>query len=346
METINERKQRLDSKNVFGSIVLFGAQCKSGYESGKSVPVRESYLSVKNIVVLGMGGSALPGHILKSQNAITLPFEIWSRYGLPAYVSTDTLVIAMSYSGTTEETLSALSLAETSGAKIAVITTGGTLEAIAREKSFSLCVLSEETNPCRQPRFGLASATYALLGYLENLGFYRGPIALEKMLIAVSEKTVAEVSDSDPLLSFATMLAEKNPVIVAAEHLGQAGHFLQNQFNETSKTFALYHELPELNHHLLEGLMYPKTNKDRLAFIFLMSEKYSERIQKRISVTKEVIEAQGIPVFFLPFSGEDTLIESTLALVASEYISYYLGLLHDVDPSQIPWVIHLKEKLA
>ncbi len=338
-KTIIELQKEFDPKNVFGSIKLFSKQCESGYEAGKNIILSETYKEVKNILVLGMGGSALPAHILKSQNAITLPFEIWSRYGLPQWVNKDTLIIAMSYSGSTEETLDALELAKNRDAKIVVITTGGALAQIGIENNFPTCLLNEETNPCKQPRFGLGSSIFALLGILENLS-----VCTEKVNIKNIVNALAVVNE-EKLITLAQTLTKKSLVIVSAEHLGQAAHFLQNQFNETSKTFAVYHELPELNHHLLEGLKFPEINKENLVFIFLTSKKYSERILKRVAVTKEVIESQGIKTIELPFEAEDTFAETVLALQAGEYISYYIGLLHEVDPSEIPFVIHLKEKL-
>lgn len=338
-KTIKQLQSELDTKNVFGSIVLFSKQCESGYMTGKSVEFPETYKDVSNIVILGMGGSALPGHIVKSQNIATLPLEIWSRYGLPEYIGEKTLVIAMSYSGTTEETLSALTLAEERGAKIAVITVGGLLGRIAKEKNYPGALLSEETNPCKQPRFGLGGALFALLGIFENLNLLSKTVSVESVMQAL------QVEKNEELIDLAEKLEHKNPVIVGAEHLSQVAHFLQNQFNETSKAFAVYHELPELNHHLLEGLSFPESNKQNLAFLFLTSEKFSDRIKKRIEITKEVIKKQGIVVYELPFSSTDTLTEAVLAIEVSEYLSYYLGLLHSVDPSRIPWVTYLKEKL-
>ncbi len=339
-DNLKKLQSTLDPKNVFGSILLFPKQCESGYKVGKSVVFPDSYKNVSNVVVLGMGGSALPGHIVKSQNIVMMPFEIWSRYGLPEYVSENTLVISMSYSGTTEETLAALSLAEEKKAKISVITVGGTLQKIAEEKKYPVALLSEETNPCGQPRFGLGGSLFALIGALENLSLLSRSISIDSILLALTKEK------NETLIDLAEKLNHKNPIIVGAEHLGQVAHFLQNQFNETSKAFAVYHELPELNHHLLEGLSFPETNKQNLAFIFLTSSKYSDRIKKRVAVTKEVVAKQGIEVFELPFSEVDIFTETIRAIEASEYISYYLGLLHGVDPSQIPWVTYLKEKLA
>lgn len=338
-KNLKQLQSELDPNNVFGSIVLFPKQCESGHIAGKSVEFPEIYKHVSNIVILGMGGSALPGHIIKSQNIVTLPLEVWSRYGLPQYVTEKTLVIAMSYSGTTEETLSALKDAEEKGARVIVITVGGKLQQIAEEKKYPLALLSEETNPCKQPRFGLGGALFALIGVLENLKLLSKTVSFDSLL------KVSSAQSNEALLSLAEKLNYKNPIIIGAEHLGQVAHFLQNQFNETSKAFAVYHELPELNHHLLEGLSYPETNKQNLAFVFLTSEKYSDRIKKRVEVTKEVVMKQGIEVHELPFSGDGPLTEAVLAVEASEYLSYYLGLLHNVDPSQIPWVTYLKEKL-
>ena len=144
--------KKYDTKNVFISVELFPKQCKSTWET---IYANRSRNSVNNILVAGMGGSALGAYILQSLDIFTVPITMSHDYVIPAWVDEKTLVLAISYSGGTEETLSAIKKAIGKNAQVVCITTGGDLEKIAREFNLELRKINSKYNPCNQPRFGV-----------------------------------------------------------------------------------------------------------------------------------------------------------------------------------------------
>jgi len=136
----------------------------------------------------------------------------------------------------------------------------------------------------------------------------------------------------------------KIPVIVASEHLLGNAHVMRNQFNETAKSFSAYSLIPELNHHLMEGLTNPKERI--LSFLFLDSTLYTPVIQKRFALTKEVIGKNNIDILEAPIQGQNAIEQMLYGISLGGYLTFYLGILYGQDPSVIPWVDFFKEKLA
>ena len=146
------------------------------------------------------------------------------------------------------------------------------------------------------------------------------------------------------------MVAEKlvcrQVFIVGSEFLSGNAHVFANQTNENSKNLATYFIIPELNHHLLEGLNKPDQIGQGLVFVFLESNFYSDKIKKRITITKEVLNQQKIPTVGLTLRGATKLSQTLEGVVLSSWITFYLGALNGVDASKIPWVDYFKKKLS
>jgi glucose/mannose-6-phosphate isomerase len=179
-------------------------------------------------------------------------------------------------------------------------------------------------------------------------------IAMLRMLGVLSltddevKKSIDELrSNKDIIQQHAMDIAEKLqgylPVIMTAEFLNGNGHIMRNQFNETSKSFAAYAAIPELNHHLMEGLKNPEGHK--LITLLLTSDLYSEKIQKRVNLTKDVLGQNNINVIEYKAQGSSKLSQMLNVLSVGGYITVYLALLYGLDPSLIPWVDYFKEKL-
>ena len=140
-------------------------------------------------------------------------------------------------------------------------------------------------------------------------------------------------------------LKERIPVLAAAEHLMGALHVWRNQTNENAKQIAIYYEIPELNHHLLEGMMYPKTNRQNLFFVFVRSNLYHSRNQRRIEITKKVLDGYKIKHSEVRLRGT-TKLEQVFELIQfGAYVGFYLSMLNNLDPSPIPWVDYFKKEL-
>ena len=150
-----------DAQDALGIAAKQWQQLETVYE------LPELDFEVENIVFAGMGGSALWAQLSLTWPGYNLPFEIWRKYDAPAYISDKTLLVVSSYSGNTEETLSALAQGEERGANIVIATSGGKLEQIANEKGYPIAKLPEAS----QPRFGVLSGVKAIVSILEKAGF-------------------------------------------------------------------------------------------------------------------------------------------------------------------------------
>ena len=341
---INDIK-KYDTKNVFGSIDLFYKQCRDSWNNTNYTP---NNIKVNKILIIGMGGSALGAHIIESLNILTVPITVCHDYHIPQWVNDETLVVAVSYSGGTEETLSATVEAIDSGTTVVGITAGGKLAEMLNEKPIPVCLIDTKNNPCGQPRFGVGAMMMCLL----KIFFAHNLCTLSKKQIENSINELSEWRNGKSKIALAEiyervkLLKDTIIVLVYAEHLANVGRFVRNQIHETAKTLALAHEIPELNHHLMEGLEFPEENKKLLQFIFLESDLYSDKIKERYAITKDVLEKQGIKYYGAKIDGETLLAQALIAMLRGMYFAYALSFVHQKDPSEIPWVNYFKEEMG
>jgi glucose/mannose-6-phosphate isomerase len=343
---IQDAIKKYDTHNVFESMTLFPDQCKAAWNTN---PVSTKNKDIKNILIMGMGGSALGGYMLASLNSTKVPMIVSNDYTIPTWVNEDTLVLAMSYSGNTEETLSGFGKAIESGATIVSVTTGGTLAEISKEHNIPVHVIDRTRNPCEQPRFGVGAM---MMEMLKIFGIFNVCTVSDKDVNdALSElqawaENFKNTDQIENIYREAEAIKDKMPVLIHSEHLANVGRFMRNQINETGKTFAVAHELPELNHHLLEGLEFPKSNKKELYVMFFESDLFSAKIQKRIAVTKDVLEKQEIGFASFHVDGTTPLSQILICMLRDMYTAYMLGIIHQKNPNDINWVNYFKKNLA
>lgn len=335
----------LDPKNTLGSTEQLIKQCEHAYKEVFEVSLKTlENFSPENIVFCGMGASMYGAIVLKSLlgRDLPVPIEIISDYHLPSYVSDKSLVVLTSYSGTTEETVSCGKDALAQGAKIIVISKGGTLEEMANEHDLTKYIFDGKLNPAGIPRLGNGYTIVGLLALLSRLSFL--PID-EKEL----KDALMRMHDKLPFLKenakqHATELEGKIPVIIAAEHLFGNAHILRNQFNETSKTFATSFPIPDLNHHLMEGLSFPKGAP--LHFLMLTSENYSPKTLRRFELTEDVVKQNNYPVLQFQTSAQTVYDDFLEMMIYGSFLTLYLGLIHEQNPAVNPWVDYFKENLS
>ncbi len=345
--------EKLDSQNMLGSLQLLSKQIEEVLESSKKLKVPASYKQINKILVLGMGGSALGAHIFKSvfKAELKVPVEILNDYNVPQFTDNKTLVIGSSYSGNTEEVVSALKQAKVKKSKIIIISSGGKLASFAKLNKLPALIFSTNNNPCGSPRMGLG---YSIVGQLILLG--------ELGLIKLTKKQINELAltfikydslfgvtvktKNNPAKMIARDIGSRSMWYVGAEHLSGNVHTAANQMNENAKRFAGYFLIPELNHHLLEGMLNPKSNQTNLFFLFFDSKLYHKRIQKRFEITSQVLDKNKINYAFYSFNEKDKLRQACEALVLGSYVSYYRALLDNIDPTDIPYVDYFKLELA
>lgn len=338
---------------VLDTIHFFPSQLRESWKAVSALETAIDFSKILNVVICGMGGSALGGRIVHSLGADSLhiPVEVVSGYKVPFYVGEQTLVILSSYSGGTEETISAFHEAYEKRGQLFVITTGGLLSDLAHEHQIPTYIINPEFNPSNQPRLALGYAVGSLLALFAKAKFMvvlpeEFEMAVHKAEGYSSEFDVEMNEENNEAKQMAQKLGEKIPILVSSEHLLGATHAFKNQLNETAKTFSALFDLPELNHHLLEGLKFPKALNDQIQFVFLESELYSDRVKRRYSITKDVLDKQHIEHTTYKVRSMDKLSQALEVLTFGSFVQYYLALKNNVKMMEIPWVDYFKEQMG
>lgn len=342
--------ETLDQNHVLPSIEMLPEQIRDAWEQTANQDNSAYVDGVDHIVVAGMGGSNLGAHVVKaiSKEYLKVPLEIINDYHLPAYVNQKTLVILSSYSGTTEETLSVATEAEAIGAKIAAITSGGDLATLTKEKNYPHYLINPKFNPSGQPRMAIGYAIVGQIGLLKSFGLIdTSNFDIEASAQFLKTKSISlnpEAGDNLPKQLAAT--AENKIIyLVSAEHLAGSTHVFNNQLNENAKHLTVELQLPELNHHYMEGLPHPETAKQSCIFWFINSQLYSDKLQLRLRLTQDVVTKNGFASTVINLESTDPFIQAFELIQLGAYTNFYLAMLHGVNPAPIPWVDYFKDQL-
>lgn len=339
-------------ESVIKSVDALQDQLRQSFNESSEIVFSDNYRSAKNIVICGMGGSRFPSLIISKlfKEKFSVPYEIVDDYILPGYVNKETLVILSSYSGTTEEVIACANKALEKQAIVTGITTGGELADIFTKNSISFYLFDPIFNPSNQPRIGFGYMVGGHLGLLINLGLINEnpdeiKKAIDNLKDIISNLRLGVGKIDNPAKKMAEDLLDKYPYYIVSEFLAGVGNALANQTNETAKNISSFRIIPELNHHMMEGLKHPLMLKDIAVFVFFFSNLYSERIQKRFKITRDVVEQNSIKTLWHELKGKNK-IEQVFELMAfGSYLSMYLAALRKEDPTVIPFVDYFKEQL-
>lgn len=338
---------------IIKSVDNLSLQLKQSFKESFLIELSQDYKNITSVVVCGQGGSRFPSYIIKElfKEELLVPYIINDDYNLPGFVDKNTLIILSSYSGTTEEVLTCAEKAKEKGAKICGITIGGELKDFLIKNNYPIYVIDPKYNPSGQPRIGFGYFVGGHLGILFKLGFIKANKNLIEQAINNLESLIVNfkinvVTKKNKIKQLAKVLYQKYPYYIVSEFLTGIGNSIANQTNETAKSISSFRVIPELNHHLMEGLKFPDKLKEILTFVFFFSNLYSPKIQKRFLITKEVVKQNEISVFWHELKGKNK-IEQTFELMAiGSYLSMYLSILYEQDPKVIPYVDYFKKRLA
>lgn len=320
-------------------IFNFPQQLQEAVEIGNSAHLAAFPAEIKNILVCGMGGSGIGGKIVCQiiSDELKIPMTTNSSYMLPAFVDANTLVIVSSYSGNTEETLTALQEAMHRKANIVCITTGGLVLELAKKHGIRHIIVPAGS----PPRAALGYSLVQQLVVLSRLGFIQSktPDILQsaEKLGLNQEKLMQQAQD------LAAGLQGKIPVIYCdGVWEGVAIRFRQ-QLNENSKILCWHNVFPELNHNEIVG--WTLASKD-IAVVLLRDEADYPRNVQRIEISKKLISAKAAIIVEVWAKGSST-IEKTLYLIhLLDWVSLFLCEKNGQDPMAIVAIDHLKDELA
>jgi glucose/mannose-6-phosphate isomerase len=334
----------IDPRDTLGSTELLLKQCETAWQEVTTLDLPHHIGDIQNIVFCGMGASIYGAQVLKALQGPAMPFptEVVSDYFLPQYVGPNTLVVLTSYSGTTEEVLSCAKEAKAKGAKMIVLTKGSKLAEFAKEHDLPAYIFDGKLNLCGSPRAGCGYSIFGLIGLLNKINVVDiAEHQITESLVRMREKVESLQRQAQEDVK---IFENKIPIIFTAEHLSGNGMILRNQFNETSKNFSAYYLIPDLNHHLMEGLEFPKDAP--LHFLVLNSANYSEKIKRRTELTIEVVHKNNYKVHEFMTSGATVYDDFLETLIYGSFLTLYLGLTYERNPATNPWVDWFKEELA
>ncbi|MCU0680034.1 MAG: SIS domain-containing protein [Planctomycetes bacterium] len=348
--------KKFDQNQVEESIGLLGQQIAQVITENKKASFPAEYKKCKKVVFNGMGGSHLGIGLIKSLFAdiLKVPIDIISGYNVPAQVDKETLYVISSYSGNTEEPLSTFSEAKKRGAKIVFITANhekNDLLTLAKKHQLPGIIFNTNLNPSQQPRLGLGYAIFGAITLFQKLGMIKiTETEIKKLIDFLNNNNRLFVSKLPMIKNVAKKIAlsmrDKQIVLVGAEFLVGNLEIFRNQTCENSKTLAQYLILPDANHYALEGLSHPQSNKKELIFIFIHSNLYHPRIQKRMALTEAIIKKNKIKSLSINLSRPNKLEQAFELLQISSWTTFYLSILNQVNPATIKWVDWFKKQLA
>ena len=339
----------LDPEAMLARIKELPLQCRQAWQTAMSFDLPQDYRKIDKVVILGVGGSAIGGDLIRTllQAEMKIPVIVHRDYGLPAYIDEKTLLIASSYSGNTEETLSGFELALKTGAKKIAVTTGGKLGEISKANNVPVFKIEYRA----QPRAALGFSFIPTLGVLQKLGFIKDKAADVAETVRVLDDISARHDEKSPLKSnpakqLAQKLYGKLLVVYGAGIAAEVAHRWKTQLNENSKVWTFYEVFPELNHNAIVGYGLPQDIASKTMVVLLRSPAFNARIKLRYDVTCEILKQSGVAYDFVDGEGQSDLSQIMSLVFIGDYVSYYLALLYKTDPTPVKLIAYLKDRLA
>lgn len=321
-------------------ITDFSSHLQKAISLGKASTFSASQKEIKNVVICGLGGSGIGGTIssLYLKGSIKVPIIVNKDYHIPSFVDENTLVICSSYSGNTEETLNMYNEAFQKNAEIVMVTSGGKLAELAKEKGHNIIKI-EEGHPPRAafglsfPQLFFVLNKYNLIddSFISELDDAIKLIDSEEQNIRKEAKEVAE------------KLFGKLPVIYSDSAMQGVAVRFRQQINENAKMLCWHHEIPEMNHNELVG--WRTVNKD-LAVVFFRWDKENNRNSERISYSKNVISQYTDSITEIFVHGSSFLVSILYLIHIGDWVSYYLAEKRGVDVVEVNVITGLKDSLA
>lgn len=330
-------KDNVDTSNMHKVIMDAPDQLEKGLSLAKNTKIEGN---VSNIIICGIGGSALPADILISLNKTNIPIYIHRDYNLPSTAGENSLIVCISYSGNTEETISALKEAIAKKLKIIGFSSGGEIESICNKNN----ILFTKIPSGIQPRCATGYIFSSLIKVLMNSGIIED-ISSEIMqtIQTLKEINVSLEKEGEKL---AKKILKKIPVVYSSNNLKELARIWKIKFNENSKIPAFYNYFPELNHNEMVGYSgLKKLGAKNFHIIILQDTTDHPRILKRMQLTSNVIKKSGAKVEIIHIRDGSFLLKIFSTLLLGDWTSYHLALLQNIDPTPVKIVEEFKEQL-
>ena len=339
----------LDVSDMYAAIEGLPEQLERAFALGMQQPLPEFH-GLKYVIVAGMGGSAIGSDLLAAymQGRASLPLTVHRDYDLPAWAKgPETLVIASSHSGNTEETLSAFGRALEKGCQVVAVSRGGKLAKAALSAQAPLWQFEHNG----QPRAAVGFSFGLLLAMMSRLGVIPNPV--EELAAAIAAMKVQQAAlqadvpvAENPAKQMAETLAGSWVSVFASDILNPVARRWKGQISEVGKAWAQFEFLPEADHNTLAGVFHPKALLPHMRMVFLESDSDHERNKLRLTLTREVFEDAGLQSLAFQAEGDDALSHIWTALHFGDYLAYYLAMIYEADPTPVEAIESLKKNLV
>jgi len=342
--------KQIDKSNILDLLLDFPLQCKAARDIAQRAKILFEKRDFTKIVFAGLGGSAIGADLVKSYLYFEskIPIVVCREYELPGYVDNQTLVFISSYSGNTEETLCAYNQAKERGANIITISSGGTLKEYALKNKITFIEIPKGL----PPRCALGYLSIVPLCILANSGLIKDvSLSINQMtevLENLKKNLSPHIGQKDNIAKYAaSKLFNKFAVIYSASiHFDVVVMRLRGQLNENSKALASSHVFPEMNHNEIVGWQNPQKLFKDFVVLMLRDKKMHPRVTKRMDITKDILNKEGVTVIEIYSRGEGLLSRIFSLIYIGDFISFYLAILYGIDPTPVDRVTYLKEQLA
>jgi glucose/mannose-6-phosphate isomerase len=341
--------RKLDPSGMLDHLHQFPGQCRLAWEKVSKFELPREYRRVEKVVILGMGGSAIGGDMVRCLALAESRVPVWVNrdYGLPPFVDGSTLVIASSYSGNTEETLSAFTVALKTPARKLAITARGRLKKLAEKEGVPVFTIDYQA----PPRAAFPHSFVPLVGIFQRLGLLGDKSADLKKALKVLDKLAGELVETTPLVAnpakrLAARLLGHLVVIYGGEVFSEVARRWKTQLNENGKAWAFFELFPELNHNAAAGYDFPPELRDKIFVVLLHSSLLSPQCQLHYKANAELLARSGIGHELMEAVGETTLAQMLSLVLLGDYVSFYLAMLNETDPTALAAVDFVKGYLA
>ena len=347
---IAELKLEYDKSDMYGVISNMPDQIREAVKLAENFHLNIDTESVSSILFAGMGGSAIGGELVRSilEDECKLPISVVRNYKLPMWAGESTLLLVSSYSGNTEESISAYKDAIKKRCKIICVTTGGKLQELANNDEVPVLIIPAGL----PPRGAIAYSSipwlliFASLGIIKNRSNDIESMALELEKV-IKEYGNYELERDNLPLSVAKRAVGKIPLIyVSTGSFSVIGKRWANQIQENSKMLAYTNELPEMNHNEIMGWHLTGLSKESVLPIFIISNSYHPRVNLRFDITSKLVEEKSGEVVRINPTGDKLIIQLFSLIVMGDFISYYLSLLNNINPEPVDIINEIKEQLG
>ncbi len=341
--------RRLDTSGMLSQLHQFPEQCQVAWERTQKFNLPREYSGIDKVVILGMGGSAIGGDIARRLSLTESRVPVWvvRDYSLPPFVDENTLVIASSYSGNTEETLSAFTESFKTAAKKLVLTAGGKLRRLAEEQGIPVFLIDFQA----PPRVAFPHSFVPLIGIFQKLGLLRDKSADFRETLQVLNKLSRNLTETSPLVSnpakqLATKLWGHIAIIYGAGILSEVAQRWKTQLNENSKAWAFFELFPELNHNAVAGYHFPAGAKERVFVVLLRSSTLHPRTLLRYEATAKLLAKAGVSHESVEAIGKSALAQVMHSVLLGDYVTFYLAILNRADPTPVDSIDFVKDYLT